>query len=77
MRTYDESERKRATEFYHATAMQAGQAAAAADARTLALTHISSRYTDTTNHALEAKSVFSGTIIIPDDLFMFEVTYRE
>ena len=74
--TYDESEARRASEFYHATAAQAGQAAAAVNARTLALTHISSRYTDTVNHAGEATAAFSGTIIVPDDLFMLEVTYR-
>jgi ribonuclease Z len=74
--TYDESEKARATEFYHATAAQAGQAAAAADARTLVLTHISSRYTDTSCHVAEAKAAFSGTIVIPDDLVMLEVTYR-
>jgi len=75
--TYDESEKKRATEFYHATALQAGQAAAAANARTLVLTHISSRYTDTTGHLTDAKTAFGGTIIIPDDLFMLEITYRD
>ena len=75
--TYDESEKKRATEFYHATALQAGQAAEAAHARTLALTHISSRYTDTASHLQDAKTAFSGTIVIPDDLFMLEITYRE
>jgi len=74
--TYDESEKRRAAEFYHATAAQAGQAAAATNALVLALTHISSRYTDTAAHAAEAKAAFSGTVIIPDDLFMLEVTYR-
>src|SRR5208283_2949933 len=74
--TYDESEAKRAAEFYHATAAQAGQAAAAVNARILALTHISSRYTDTANHAGEAKAVFSGTVVIPEDLFMLEITCR-
>jgi ribonuclease Z len=75
--TYDESEIKRAAEFYHATARQAGEAAAAVNARTLALTHISSRYTDTANHANEAKAAFAGTVLVPEDLFMFEVTYRD
>ena len=54
--TYDESEKKRAAEFYHATAAQAGQAAAATDARVLALTHISSRYTDTVSSCRRGKS---------------------
>ena len=74
--TYDESEIKRAAEFYHATARQAGEAAAAANVRTLVLTHISSRYTDTSGHVAEAKAVFSGTIVVPDDLVMLDVSYR-
>lgn len=75
--TYDESEIKRAAEFYHATARQAGEAAAAAGVRTLALTHISSRYTDTAAHAEEAKSAFSGTVLVPEDRFMLEIGYRD
>jgi len=74
--TYDESEKARAAEFYHATAAQAGQAAAAANVRTLVLTHISSRYTDTSGHAAEAKAAFGGTIVAPDDLVMLDVMYR-
>ena len=75
--TYDESEIKRAAEFYHATAHQAGEAAAAAGVRTLALTHISSRYTDTAGHLNEAKSAFSGDVIVPEDRFMLEIGYRD
>ncbi|MGB8219839.1 MAG: ribonuclease Z [Methanoregula sp.] len=75
--TYDESEVRRAAEFYHATARQAGEAAAAVNARTLALTHISSRYTDIANHSGEAKAVFAGTVLVPEDLFMLEVMYRD
>jgi len=75
--TYDESEIKRAAEFYHATARQAGEAAAAAGVRTLALTHISSRYTDTAGHLNEAKTAFSGDVIVPDDRFMLEIGYRD
>ena len=74
--TYDESEKVRAAEFYHATAAQAGQAAAATGARTLVLTHISSRYTDISGHAAEAKAAFAGAIVVPDDLLMLDVTYR-
>ena len=39
--TYDESETARASEFYHATASQAGEAAAALNAKTLVLIHTS------------------------------------
>ncbi len=48
--TYDDSESARAAEFYHATASQAGEAAAALKARTLVLIHTSSRYTDPGAH---------------------------
>jgi len=75
--TYDESEVRRAADFYHATARQAGEAAAAVNARTLALTHISSRYTDIANHTSEAKAAFAGTVLVPEDLFMLEVMYRD
>ena len=41
----------------------------------LALTDISARDTDTV-YAAEAKAAFSGTVIIPDDLFMLDVNER-
>ena len=75
--TYDETEVKRASEFYHATAAQAGEAAAAVNAHTLALVHISSPYTDTLSHIKDAKEKFSGNIIAPKDLEMMEITFRE
>jgi len=75
--TYDESESQRAAEFYHATAAQAGQAAAELNARTLVLIHISSRYTDTQVHISDAKKKFPGPIIVPNDLDMIEVPFRD
>ncbi|MDD1703657.1 MAG: ribonuclease Z [Methanoregula sp.] len=75
--TYDESENDRAREFFHATATQAGEAATALNARTLALIHISSRYTDHQAHIIDAKKKFSGSIITPSDLDMVEVMFRE
>ena len=75
--TYDETEVKRASEFYHATAAQAGEAAAAVNAHTLALVHISSRYTDTVSHVKDAKEKFSGNVIAPKDLEMIEITFRD
>ena len=74
--TYDESEKDRAAEFYHATGRQAGEAAAAAGVYTLALIHISSRYTDAKIHIQDAKESFSGQVIAPDDLDMIEVPFR-
>jgi len=74
--TYDDSEAQRAAEFYHATAGQAGEAAAAASVRMLALIHVSSRYTSTEAHIADAKKRYSGTVIAPQDLDMIEVTFR-
>ncbi|MGB7788751.1 ribonuclease Z [Methanoregula sp.] len=75
--TYDDSESARAAEFYHATATQAGEAAAALNAKTLVLIHTSSRYTDVQAHASDARKKFSGTILIPNDLDMVEVPFRD
>ena len=75
--TYDESESDRGAEFYHATAKQAGEAASALNARTLVLIHTSSRYTDGQAHVNDAKSVFAGTIVAPNDLDMIEVPFRD
>ncbi len=75
--TYDETEAVRATEFYHATAAQAGEAAAVLNARTLVLIHTSSRYTDTKAHIADAQKKFTGPILVPDDLTMVEVAFRD
>ncbi len=74
--TYDESEAERGAEFFHATARQAGEAAAELKAGTLVLIHTSSRYPDATAHISDAKSVFSGTVLAPRDLDMIEVPFR-
>ncbi len=75
--TYDESETARAAEFYHATAAQAGEAASALNARTLVLIHTSSRYPDTKAHMSDARARFPGTIVVPNDLDMIEVPFRD
>ena len=75
--TYDESESERGAEFFHATATQAGEAAAVLNARTLALVHTSSRYPDAQVHISEAKKKFSGNVIAPNDLDVFEITFRD
>jgi ribonuclease Z len=75
--TYDEAESARAAEFDHATAGQAGEAAAALNARTLVLIHTSSRYTDTRAHISDAQGKFSGKILVPNDLEMVEVPFRD
>jgi ribonuclease Z len=75
--TYDESEAERGAEFFHATAAQAGEAAAVLNARVLALVHTSSRYPDARDHIADAKKKFSGSIIAPDDLDMTEIAFRD
>ncbi len=75
--TYDESEAERGAEFYHATAAQAGEAAAVLNAQILALVHTSSRYPDAQAHIADAKRKFSGSVIAPDDLDMVEVGFRD
>ena len=75
--TYDDECRDRAAEVFHATAGEAGESARALHARTLALVHISSRYTSTTGHIRDAEKVFSGTVIAPSDLDLLELPFRE
>ncbi len=75
--TYDETEAQKASEFCHATAGQAGEAAAAASAGTLVLVHISSRYTGPENHIADAAKNFPGTIVAPDDLTLIDVPFRQ
>ena len=75
--TYDESEAARAAEFYHATASQAGEAATALNAGTLVLVHTSSRYTDVQAHVSDAQKKYSGRILVPNDLDMVEVAFRD
>jgi ribonuclease Z len=75
--TYDETEAARASEFYHATAAQAGEAATVLSARTLVLVHTSSRYIDSQAHISDAKQKFSGPVLSPNDLDMIEVPFRD
>jgi ribonuclease Z len=75
--TFDDTESDRAREVFHATAGEAGAVAREIDARTLALVHISSRYTSTGSHIHDAKQHFDGEVIAPDDGAMIEVPFRE
>jgi len=74
--TYDESELERAKEVFHSTSGEAGDVARALSAGTLALVHISSRYTGTANHIRDAAKRFCGKVIAPDDLDMLEIPFR-
>ncbi|MDG6256419.1 MAG: ribonuclease Z [Methanomicrobiaceae archaeon] len=74
--TFDDDELDRAREVYHSTAGEAGSVAEELGAATLALVHISSRYTTTANHIENAKEHFRGDVIAPDDLTLLELPYR-
>jgi len=75
--TYADTDLQKATDFLHATAGQAGEAAAAASVITLALVHISSRYMSPEEHIADAKKNFPGTVIAPDDLSLIDVPFRQ
>ena len=74
--TFDDEEAARAQEVLHSTAGEAGEAAAASNARMLALVHISSRYTSTANHIHDAKRQYEGDVILPADLTVLEIPFR-
>ena len=75
--TFDDRDRERAGEVHHSTAGEAGAAAAALGVKTLALVHISPRYTSTAGHVEDAKKQFTGEVIAPADLTMLEIPYRD
>ncbi|HVP94169.1 MAG TPA: ribonuclease Z [Methanoregulaceae archaeon] len=74
--TYDDSEADRAREVFHSTSGEAGEIARELSAVTLALVHISSRYTGTASHIRDAAKRFCGNVIAPDDLDMLEIPFR-
>jgi ribonuclease Z len=62
----------------HSTASQAGSIATQADAKRLALVHISSRYTgDVADHETEAREAFDGRAWVPRDGETFEVPFPD
>ncbi|GAB3687699.1 ribonuclease Z [Salinarchaeum chitinilyticum] len=66
--TFASDRADRARKTGHSTAREAGEIAARADARQLALTHISSRYAhDVAGHEQEAREAFDGDAFVPDD----------
>ncbi|MDD1675653.1 MAG: ribonuclease Z [Methanomicrobiales archaeon] len=75
--TFDDQERERAREVFHSTAGEAGEVAQALGAGSLALVHISSRYTNTTSHVKDAKKFFAGTVTAPPDLMMQDILFRD
>jgi hypothetical protein len=71
-----EERRKKREERRLATG-EAGAAAAALGVKTLALVHISPRYTSTAGHVEDAKRQFGGEVIAPADLTLLEIPYRD
>jgi len=72
--TFSREEQARAVETRHSTAFEAGEVAAAAGARQLVLSHLSTRY-DTRPHVLrgEAKRAFRGEITVAEDGLAIEL----
>ncbi len=75
--TYADADAARAADVHHATAGEAGEAAAQLGAKRLALVHLSSRYTSTTDHLRDAAARFSGEVLVPDDLVMLELPFSD
>lgn len=62
----------------HSTARQAGSIAQQANAKKLALTHISSRYgNDVSQHLSDAREGFDGDVFVPEDGDIVDVEYPE
>ncbi|MFB6123941.1 MAG: ribonuclease Z [Haloferacaceae archaeon] len=76
--TFASDESSRAKQTGHSTAREAGEVAARADAKRLALTHISSRYAgDASRLEREARAVFDGECFVASDGRTVEVPYPE
>ncbi|MEZ3116206.1 ribonuclease Z [Halobaculum sp. MBLA0147] len=76
--TFADEARDRAESTGHATAHEAGELAAEAGVRRLALTHVSSRYaTDAERLEREARAVFDGHVVLPDDGHEIEVPFPD
>jgi RNAse Z (EC 3.1.26.11) len=75
--TFEDAEADRAREVFHSTAGEAGEAARYLRASTLALVHISSRYTSTANHVKDARKAFSGPVTAPVDLTLMDIPFRD
>ena len=73
--TFCQEESARAHETAHSTAKEAAQVAAAAGARMLALTHLSSRYFGP-EAAREAREVFPETVV-PRDFDLIQIPFSE
>jgi ribonuclease Z len=76
--TFGDEETGRARSTGHSTAREAGEVAARAGARRLALTHISSRYAGGADRlGREARSVFDGDCFVAEDGQVVEVPFPD
>jgi ribonuclease Z len=76
--TFADDDSDRARQTAHSTAREAGAVAARADARRLALTHLSSRYAgDADRLASQAAEVFDGHVVYPDDGHVIDVPFPD
>jgi len=76
--TFADAEAERARETAHSTAREAGEIAARAGARRLALTHVSPRYSaDASRLAAEAGEAFDGDVLLARDGLEVEVPFRD
>jgi len=76
--TFADDNAERARRTAHSTAREAGEVAAAADARRLALVHVSSRYAhDVDAHVRQAREVFDGEVFVPDDGRTVDVSFPD
>lgn len=74
--TYASADSAKAVEFKHSTAAEAGELAARAGARKLALTHFSARYRSVLKLLAEARSAFPETVAARDGMTL-EVPYPD
>ena len=76
--TFTADARERAEKTGHSTAREAGEIAARAGVRRLALTHVSSRYAGEIDRLVnEARAVFDGEVFVPDDGDTVEVPFPD
>ncbi|GAA4429292.1 ribonuclease Z [Actinokineospora soli] len=74
--TFLDRDRALAEDYRHLTAAQAARVAAESSVRTLVLTHFSQRYDDPAEFHDEAAAIFSGDIVVAEDLMRVPVPKR-
>lgn len=75
--TFLDEDAQLAADYGHLTARQAATVAAECGVRRVVLTHFSQRYPDTERHRAEAAEVYSGDLVIAEDLMRVPVPRRE